>query len=344
MSPEDRSSIGMEREDTGRTGPPILPGLTYRRVRGKDDFPHMAAVMTRSREADGVEIATTVEDLAASYEQPTDFDPASDVLVVEAWGSIMGLARIWRDQRADGTLVYGHSVELVPEWRGRGLREAFFEYNERHARALAAKDPRKGPRVLVLWANDEENEWKALALAHGYRPVQHVIDLVRSLEGIPEAPLPPGLEVRPVTPKDYRAVWDAGRESSRWMWNYSESRWDDAHFEAFQRSPEFQPDLWQIAWDRETLVGTVLPFILEAENRRYGRKQGHTESVYVREGYRGRGIARALLARSLQVLKERGMEEATLGMEVENPHDPLRLYKGMGFAIVKHFTWYQKSL
>ncbi len=336
--------MGNDREDVDPTGFPIVPGVVFRRVRTGSDFPQMADVMTRSREADGVELATAVEDLVAAYEHPVDFDPGSDVLVVEAHADIIGLARTWRDQREDGTLVYGNSVELVPEWRGRGLREALFEYNERHARALAGKDPREGPRVLVLWANDEENEWKALAVRNGYRPVQHEIDLVRSLEDIPEAPLPADLEVRPVTPKDYRAVWDSGRESSRWMWNYSETHLDDAHFEAFQHSPEFQPDLWQIAWDGERLVGRVLPFILEEENRRYGRRRGHTESVYVREGYRGKGIARALLARSLRALKERGMDEATLGMEVENPHGPLRLYEGMGFRVVKHFTWYEKAL
>ncbi len=331
-------------EDIDRTCLTVLPGVTYRRVRATDDLSQMATVMTRSREADGVELATTVEDLTAAYERPTDFNPASDVLVVEAHTDIIGLARVWRERREDGTLAYGNSVELVPEWRGRGLREALFEYNERHARALAAKDPRKGPRVLVLWANDEENDWKALALRHRCRPVQHEIDLVRSLEDIPEAPLPAGLEVRPVTPEDYRTVWDAGREASRQVWNFSELRWDDAHFEAFRRSPEFQPDLWQIAWDVETLVGMVLAYILEGENRRYGRRRGHTESVYVREGYRGKGIARALLARGLRALKEHGMDEATLGMKVENPHGPLRLYEGMGFRVVKHFTWYEKSL
>jgi hypothetical protein len=38
------------------------------------------------------------------------------------------------------------------------------------------------------------------------------------------------------------------------------------------------------------------------------------------------------------------MEEATLGMEVENPHDPMRLYSGMGFRVVRHFTWYHKPI
>ncbi len=323
---------------------PSIPGLDVRFFRGPENLALMAAMITRSREADGVELVTTADALAADFEHPTDFDPASDVVVVEANGSIVGLARMRRDRRADGTLAYVHSVEVVPEWRGRGLRESLFDYNERHARLLAASDPTQGPRVLVLWSNDEENEWKALALGHGYRPVQHEIDLIRSLEGIPEAPLPAGVEVRPVQPEDVGTVWDANREAWREVWDYSESDWDAAHLEAFRHSPEFQPDLWQIAWDGDTVVGMVLPYILPEENRRYGRLRGHTEGVYVREEYRGRGIARALLARSLRVLKERGMEEATLGMEVENPHDPLRLYEGMGFTTAKHFTWYQKPL
>jgi ribosomal protein S18 acetylase RimI-like enzyme len=304
----------------------------------------MASVMTRSREADGVELATTAEVLASSFEHAVDFSPASDVLVAEADGSLIGLARMWREERAGGVLAYGISVEVVPERRGGGLREFLFDYNERRARALAAGDAKERSHVLLLWANDEENEWKALALRRGYAPVQHEIDLVRSLDDIPEVPLPAGIEVRPVTSQDVRVIWNANREAWRQAWNYSEAHWDDAHLEAFRHYPEFQPDLWQVAWDGDVVVGTVLAYILPEENARYGRRRGHTESVFVREGYRGRGIARALLARSLRALKERGMEEATLGTEVENPFGALRLYEGMGFRIVKHFTWYQKFL
>lgn len=334
--------MGTDRAHAGGTELPPFPGVRFRRFRGQEDFAPMAAVITRSREADGFELAKSADELAADFEHPTDFDPATDVLVAEVEGRIVGLARMWRNVRANGTLEYEHSVDLVREWRGRGLREALFEHNERHALAVATQVPKERPRALLVWANDEENEWKDVAIRHGYRPVQHVIDLVRSLDDIPEIPLPAGIEVRPVAEDHYRAVWDALREASRLDWDYSESRWDDAHLEAARHSPEFQPDLWQVAWDGDTLVGTVLPYILAEENARYGWRRGHTESVVVREGYRGRGIARALLARALRDLKDRGMEEATLGMEVENPHGPLRLYEAMGFRVVKHFTWYEK--
>ncbi len=304
----------------------------------------MAEVITRSREADGVEFPTSEAKLAASFGHPVDFDPVSDVLVADVRGSIVGVARVWRDERADGALAFGQYVDLVPEWRRGRLREVLFEYNERHARGLAVRDTKERRHVLVLWANSDENEWKSLAVRHGYQEAQHEIDMVRSLGDVPDLPLPAGIEVRPVTPDDVRKVWDANREAWRETWGYSESRWDDAHFEAALHSPEFQPNLWQIAWDGDTLVGMVLPYILPEENERYGCRRGHAENVYVLEGYRGRGIARALLARALRVLKERGMDEATLGTEVENPHRALRIYESMGFRIVKHFTWYEKSL
>jgi ribosomal protein S18 acetylase RimI-like enzyme len=68
------------------------------------------------------------------------------------------------------------------------------------------------------------------------------------------------------------------------------------------------------------------------------------EFVYVREEFRGKGLARALLARSLRVLKNIGMEEVTLGAEVDNPHDAIRIYESIGFRLVKKFTWYQKPV
>jgi len=263
--------------------------------------------------------------------------------VAEADGKMIGLARVWRENRESGR-AYGHSVELLQEWRGRGIREKLFLYNERHIRKIAKKDGDEGAAFIELWANDSDNDWKSIAVSNGYRPVQHVLEMVRSLDEIPEMPLAAGFETRPVGREHYRKIWEADKEASRHDRDFSESKWDDRHFQSFMKTSVFQPDLWQVAWDGETLAGMVLNYIVEEENRQLGKKRGHTEHVFVREQYRGRGLARALLARSLKVLKDHGMDEAVLDMEVENPYDPLRLYEGLGFRVAKHFTWYQKPL
>ena len=61
------------------------------------------------------------------------------------------------------------------------------------------------------------------------------------------------------------------------------------------------------------VAGTVLNFIHEEENREYGRKRGYTETICVRRPFRRRGLARALIARSFQVLKDSGNGRGGLG-------------------------------
>jgi GNAT superfamily N-acetyltransferase len=304
----------------------------------------MADVITRSREADGVDFVTTEEDLAAGFKHPLDFDPGSDVLIAETEGKMIGVARVWVKDRAGGKRAYNHSVELLREWRGRGIREELFHYNERYIKGRATKEGKVALGSFELWANDSENEWRAIVVSHGYRPVQHALDMVRNLDDIPEMPLPEGFETREVNPEHYTKIWEANRESSLLDWDYCENDWDEQHLHAFMKMSAFQPHLWQVAWKGDTLAGMILNYIVDEENEELGTKRGHTEDVFVKKEFRGRGLARALLASSFRVLKEHGMNEATLGMEVENPHDPLRLYEGMGYRVTAHFTFYQKPI
>ena len=67
-------------------------------------------------------------------------------------------------------------------------------------------------------------------------------------------------------------------------------------------------------------------------------------SSSARRPWRRRGLARALIARSLRLLQELGMEEAALGVDAENPNSALRLYESMGFRTVKQHGTYRKAL
>lgn len=104
------------------------------------------------------------------------------------------------------------------------------------------------------------------------------------------------------------------------------------------------PHLWQVAWAGDEVAGMVLNFIDEAENTEYGRQRGYTETICVRRPWRRLGLARALIARSFQVLKDQGMTEAALGVDAENISGALRLYQSMGFQVVKQHTAYRKPL
>jgi mycothiol synthase len=64
----------------------------------------------------------------------------------------------------------------------------------------------------------------------------------------------------------------------------------------------------------------------------------------VRPPWRRRGLARALIARSLQDLKDYGMEEAELGVDSENESAAFRLYESMGYRTFSIDTWYRKPM
>jgi ribosomal protein S18 acetylase RimI-like enzyme len=164
------------------------------------------------------------------------------------------------------------------------------------------------------------------------------------LDNIPEVPLPPGIEVRPVRREDLRRIWDAAREALRDENNFFEENWDEQAFKRLPSERLFTPELWQIAWDGEEVVGGVHNFVDRAENESLGRKWGHTEHIFVRRQWRGRGVARALISRSLKVVKEQGMEAATLDVDAENPSRALKLYESLGYRMCREFTFYRKPL
>ena len=88
----------------------------------------------------------------------------------------------------------------------------------------------------------------------------------------------------------------------------------------------------------------VQNFIDGEENREYNRKRGWTEGICVRRPWRQRGLAKALIARSFQVLKDQGMTEAALGCDAENLSGAVHLYRSMGFQPIKKHIGYRKPM
>jgi len=154
-------------------------------------------------------------------------------------------------------------------------------------------------------------------------------------------PIPNGVEIRPVSPEQYRKVWEASVEAFRDHWGYDA---DSEPFETWFDRRIQQPALWQAAWSGDEVVGMVLPYIDEIENKEYRRKRGWTENICVRRPWRGKGVAKALIASSLRLLKELGMTEACLGVDAQNLSGALQLYELMGYRITQRSTIWRKPM
>jgi ribosomal protein S18 acetylase RimI-like enzyme len=155
-------------------------------------------------------------------------------------------------------------------------------------------------------------------------------------------PLPDGLEVRPMTRELAPHIWKADHEAFRDHWGGADD--SEASYLRWFESPEFQPELCVVAWDGDEVAGAVLNAIYAHENAELGLRRGWLDSVFTRRQWRGRGLARALIARSVHLLAERGMDTATLGVDADNPSGALGLYESCGFVKVDGGAAWQKPM
>jgi GNAT superfamily N-acetyltransferase len=325
---------------------PDVPGLVFRRFRGESDYAVLAAVGNASRAADGWDWVLTADDVAREFAHLVNSDPAQDMLIAEIDGALVGFTRgeWWREDT--GLYLYRFFPFLAPERRGRGIRRAMLHWGEARLRQVAAGHPADAPKTFTTGATDKAVSLIALLEEEGYGPARTFNKMTRPLEGpLPDFPMPAGLEMRPVLPEHYRLIWEADNEAFRDHWGHTSA--EEEHYQEWLEDPViFTPELWQIAWDVEKneIAGQVRTFIDELENEKHGRRRGYTEFISVRRPYRQRGLARALIAESLRVLRARGMTESALMVDTENLTGATRLYEDCGFKAISRVTAYSKPL
>jgi GNAT superfamily N-acetyltransferase len=324
-------------------GAPAVPGLSFRRFADPADYPAMVAVIQAASAADGLDHATSVDDVERTYKHLVNCDPNRDMLFAEVDGVVIGYGRGWWDDEWSGTRTYGLFVNFHPEWRGRGIRRAMLRWIEARMREVAAEHPASLAKTFQSGGDESETGWLGTLEAEGYSRVRWGHLMVRSLaEPIAACSLPDGLEVRSVQETEISAIWRAAEEAFRDHWGHGE--WRDEHLAEWRDSPTFQPHLWQVAWAGGDVAGMVLNRFDAAENEHFIRKRGYTETICVCRPWRGRGLARALITRSLLLWRDMGMTEAAHGVDTQNAMGALQLYESLGYKAMRTYVTCRKAL
>jgi mycothiol synthase len=319
------------------------PEFALRGFQGEEDYAHIAAIITGCKDVDQIERVDSEEDIRRYYAHLVNCDPTRDMRFVDAGGQTVGYSRVMWWAEVGGRQIYRSLAFLSPAWRRRGIGSLLLDWGEKRMGQISIHNPPSNERFFESAAADTETGAQALLESHGYGPARHFFTMLRpDLEDIPEAPLPAGLEVRPVRMEDLQVIRDASVEAFRDHWGFNEE--NEPTVEQWVESPNFDPSLWRVAWDGDQVAGMVLSFIDARENQAYNRKRGWTEDICVRRPWRRRGLARALLAQSLHAVRERGMQEAALGVDTQNLSGALYLYESVGFRAVKRWTTYRKPM
>jgi GNAT superfamily N-acetyltransferase len=318
------------------------PAGTFRPIDMGTDVEAVVDLLTAVNRYDQPGWFPSVAALSNDWSPTGTFKPDRDLQGLELDGRLIGLARhSWRERPA----VVNHRLEVYvhPEVRRRGHGTRLLEWAEARARASVAEGE-GGPldKAQQFGGGGLDTEpFREFAAEKGYEPYRYHNEMRRSLsEPIRDAPLGAGLEVRPVRPEQHRAIYDADEEAFRDHWDHAEPVEGD--FERFFNDPNIDTSMWQVAWDGDEVAGLVINSIIPVENEETGELVGWLDSVATRRPWRGRGVASALIARSLAVLRERGMEIASLGVDVENPTGALGLYESFGFRPTRRWAFYRK--
>ncbi len=296
-------------------------GLSIRAPRHED----AEAVAELLRACDVVifgEPDTDVKDVRDDWAAP-DFDLARD-----AWalcgeeGSILGFASLRSRERGKD---FDGDIRIHPAEQVSALAPALLDAVERRAQELHSPQG----AWLCFFAASVETEMRSVLERAGYEEARTFfrmrIDLDPSEEGSRGEPsLPSAIEIRPMRfGTDDRAIHATIEESFAEHFRHTARAFDE-WWALRARHEKFDPGLWLLAWDGTRAAGALTGYD-------FG-DIGFVRELGVLKPWRGKGIAGALLTRSLQAFRARGQRRVALGVDAEN-ESAIGLYQRVGMRV-----------
>ena len=313
------------------TTPTAVPGLLLRPARWPEEAAVLNDINNAGRIATGNLEVLSVEGILNSYAHLVHCDLATDLRIADHDGRPVAYVRVeWQDEMRGGRHHF-QGLFTRPD-APTGTLEAILDWAEARTIAIAAGLPQGSSMTIGAFLNEETPAHRAALEARGYRGVRFFFGMVRpTLDDIPDLPLPPGVEVRPVEHGQLRAIFEAEVAAFEGHWGASTEDGGENRWQSFRDDPLNDLPLWQVAWAGDTVVGMVRPYINPPDFDVLGVRRGWCENISTHADWRGRGIAKALIARALVALRDRGMTEAALGVDADNETGALGVYRAMGF-------------
>ncbi|MEP7040265.1 MAG: GNAT family N-acetyltransferase [Chloroflexota bacterium] len=310
-----------------------------------EDLSEFVRIANAANEADGIDERSSEAGLGNwLLTDRANYHPVEDIVVATVDGRIAGYGWVDWVETSEGKREYRTRGHVDPPWRRQGVGSAILAHNEARLLEIAAAHPDDLPRVFGAYAPERRIGAVALVVDAGYQPVRYFFDMVRpTLDDIDLPPLPEGMEIRGVSDVNgYRRLFTADMEAFLDHWGGFDA--SEASFQQWLREPNFDPSLFVIAWDGDEIAGAVINTIDAEENEALDRRQGILDSVFVRRPWRRRGLAGALVGRSLALLHGRGMTSALLGVDADNPTGALGVYERAGFQVHLRSSAYHKPM
>lgn len=269
----------------------------------------------------------TEEDLGHSY---VDLERDS-LLALDTYGRVVayGLAILPPSQ---DTLVRSILIGGVrPSARGRQIGRELLAWQEARALQQFAGSDKRLPGWMIVWTFERVPATARLAERAGFQIARYFLELRRDLSKPVISKELDGFEFVQFDASRSEAARLARNDAFRDHWG-SQPTTEETWKEIIARST-FRPDLsfLAIAPDGE-IAGFVLSEVREEDFEPQGFSSAYIDLVGVPRAFRGRGVAQALLSRTLEAIAAAGLEMAVLDVDAESPTGALGLYTRLGFT------------
>jgi mycothiol synthase len=306
------------------------------------DAGEMSRLFNDVADADG--IPERMSPASMEHELSTYFVPTDERTLVarDANGNIVGYATAYMRRAEAEEMRASVNVFVAIEGRGRGLEEAMAEWAIAAATEALSEVP-ADRRYVCTWLYKKQKDAAARFASRGFTPVRHWWEMERSL-------------VDPVEPRSENGFdvvqWDVQYdEPARLVYNeafadhWGSTPMDEENWaKQVIASPNFRRSMSFVALAEGSVVGYSACEEYPEDWEASGQREAWVAGLGVVSEWRKRGIATALLTRSMNAMRTHGAEAAMIGVDSDNPSGAQHLYSSVGFVTRTTGTTWQLEL
>ncbi|MEU3650407.1 GNAT family N-acetyltransferase [Lentzea sp. NPDC034063] len=303
------------------------------------DIPAVAALYNAAEAVDDTGELLSEEDFAESFGKA---DLPGGSLAVLAGGRLAAYGLVVLRDNPVGTHRVRLDGAVHPEFRREGIGRQLLPRLATLAHDLHVARHPDLPLAVCTMVESRSEGHVALVEKLGFGADRYFYELEVALgESLAQVPVPSGYEIVPFSAARDEEVRNVCNTAFAQHWG-SVDRSPEEWAASFTDSLRFVPESSFLALSEGTVVGFVLARHYPVVEEMTGVRELWIGDVGTLEEHRGRGVASALLSRTLAQGRTQGYHRAGLSVDSANSTRALGVYERAGFEVAR--TWIDYGL